>query len=155
MSFEGSLLGNTKITINNMSINDIFYYNIVKCSYTGCINRTRSINAKTTETFDLTLLRLNYKIDYDYDTLGSKYTNDTFISKFGSIRFEINGKTYNNRLDLVDVTPYYTKDYALLQVRDKLKKADKIFLDFNIRDKVYTYVIKDNTVNEEEKKEGE
>lgn len=154
LSFEGSLLGNTKITINEMSLNDTFYYNLVKCNRVGCEKRTKSVTAKTAEKFDLTLLRINYKIDFDYDALGKKYTNDLFISRFGTIRFEYNGKEYNNRLDLVDVTPYYTNDYAIIQVRDKLKKADKIYLDFNIRDKIYSYIIKDNTTNEEVK-EGE
>ena len=108
---------------------------------------------KTAENFDLTLMRLKYDIDFDEEVLGSKYDNDLFISKFGTIRFEVNGKEYNNRLELVDMTPYYTKDYSLIQVRDKLKKAEKIYLDFNIRDKVYTYVIKDEP--KEEEKEGE
>lgn len=154
MSFEGSILGNTKITINDINLNDIFYYNVVKCKSSGCVTTKKSVVAKTAEKFDLTLLRINYNIDFDYDVLGKKYSNDEFISKFGSIRFEVKGKEYNNRLELDDVTPYYTNDYALIQVRDKLKLADKIYLDFVIRDKVYTYVIKDNTIKEE-KKEGE
>ena len=154
MSFEGSLLGNTKIKINEVKLSDSFYYNLIKCNSSGCSNMTKTVTAKTADNFDLTLMRLNYSIDFDYDVLGKKYTNDLFISKFGTIRFEINGKEYNNRLDLVDVTPFYTKDYSIIQVRDKLKKADKIYLDFKIRDKIYTYVIKDNTTAEEEK-EGE
>ena len=150
LSFEGSVLGNTKITIQNATLNDVFYYNIIKCSETGCITRNRAINAVNASNFDLTLMRINYKIDFDYDTLGQKYTNDTFISRFGTMRFEVNGKEYNNRLELVDVTPYPTKDYSFIQVRDKLKKADKIYLDFTIRDKIYTYVILDKTVKEGE-----
>ena len=155
LSFEGSILGNTKLKINEAKLNDTFYYNTIKCSNLECFTRAKSVTAKTTEKFDLTLLRLNYSIDYDYETLGQKYTNEQFFAKIGSIRFEVNGKEYNNRLDLVDVTPYYTNDYAILQVRDKLKIADKIYLDFVVRDKIYTYVIKDNTVKKEEEKEGE
>ncbi len=154
LSFEDSILGNTKITIYDMSINDIYYYNIFKCYNKKCEKTTRSVIAKNAEKFDLTLLKILYKIDFDYDKLGKKYTNNEFISKFGSIRFEINGKEYNNRLQLDDMTPFYSKDYSIIQVRDKLKKADKIYLDFYIRDKVYTYVIRDNT-KKEEVKEGE
>ena len=40
-----------------------------------------------------------------------------------------------------------------VQIRDKLRKADKIYLDFNIRDKKYTYIIFDKT-KEESKEEG-
>ena len=153
LSFEGSILGNTKITIYDISLNDTFYYNINKCYNSKCEKTTRSVVAKTAEKFDLTLLKILYKIEYDYDALGKKYNNNEFISKFCNIRFEVNGKEYNNRLELEDATPYYSDDYSILQVRDKLKLADKIYLDFYLRDKVYTYVIKDDTVKDE-KKEG-
>ena len=153
LSFEESLFGKTKIVIDNISINDKFDYNVIKCNKSGCDTRKRTIYATTAEKFDLSLLRIKYKIDYDYDTLGKKYTNDLFISKFGSIRFEVNGKEYNNRLELVDKTPYYTGDYAFIQIRDRIKKADKIYLDFTIRDKKYTYVIYDKT-KESVKEEG-
>ena len=146
LSFEDSVLGNTKITISSMSLNDIYYYDIYKCYNKKCEKTTKSVNAKTAEKFDLTLLKILYKIEYDYDTLGSKYTNNEFISKFCNIRFEVNGKEYNNRIDLEDMTPYYSNDYSLIQVRDKLKKAEKIYLDFYIRDKIYTYIIKDNSI---------
>lgn len=143
MSFDGSLLGNTKIKIDDIKLNDTFYYNLVKCSNSICENRRKSITAATSENFDLTLMRIHYNIDFDYNALGSKYTNDTFISRFGTIRFIVNGKEYNNRITLRDVTPFKTDDYAFVEVRDKLKLAEKIYLDFTIRDKVYTYVIKD------------
>ena len=153
LSFEGSLLGNTTIKINSISINDKFDYNVVKCNTSGCINRKKSIMIPTTDNFDLTLLRINYDINYDYSTLGQRYYNNLFFTKFGSIRFEVNGKEYNNRLELIDYTPYYTGNYAFVQIRDKLRKADKIYLDFNIRDKKYTYIIFDKT-KEESKEEG-
>ena len=120
---------------------------MIKCSNSVCDTRRNTITATASENIDLTLMRIHYNIDYDYDTLGSRYTNDSFISKFGTIRFEINGKEYNNRVVLRDVTPFKTNDYSFIEVRDKLKRADKIYLDFTIRDKVYTYVIKDNLVN--------
>lgn len=149
MSFEGSLLGNTKLTINDIELNDTFIYKISKCNEANCTTKVNSVSASIAKNFDLTLMRLNYKVEFDYDKLGKKYTNDTFIQKFGTMRFEYKGKQYNNRLELIDVTPYPTADYAFVQVRDKLKKADKIYLDFVIRDKIYTYVVKDTTVKEE------
>ena len=150
MTFDESMLGKTSIIIEDIDLNDSFGYNIIKCNKDGCINRKRFVNATIAENFDLTLMRIKYKLEYDYDVLDKKYNNDTFITSFGSIRFEVNGKEYNNRLELSDVTPFYTGDYSIIQVRDKLKKADKIYLDFYIRDKKYTYIIKDN-IKEEDK----
>lgn len=149
MTFDESMLGKTSIIIEDIDLNDSFGYNIIKCNKDGCINRKRFVNATIAENFDLTLMRIKYKLEYDYDVLDKKYNNDTFITSFGSIRFEVNGKEYNNRLELSDVTPFYTGDYSIIQVRDKLKKADKIYLDFYIRDKKYTYIIKDNTKEED------
>ena len=158
LTFTGSLLGDTTIKINDIKLNDVFYYNVYKCSKGSCNDRTMSIVAKQNSQFDFTLMRINYDISFDYEQLGKNYTNADFISQYGSIRFEINGKEYNNRIELTDVTPYVTNKYVFVQVRDKLKYADKIYLDFTIRDKVYTYVLKDNTkdkdLNENETEES-
>ncbi len=143
LSLSGSILGNTKIKVDEVILNDYFLYNIRRCKKNACETVTKNITASKNESFDLTLMRMKLKINYDYDTLGRNYTNDKFIQEFGSIRFEINGKEYNNRLQLLDVTPFITNEYIFLQVRDKLKNADKIYLDLNIRDKVYTIIIKD------------
>lgn len=150
LSFEGSILGDTKITINSVNINDTINYDIFNCKNLKCLTTSKSVTAKTTENFDLSLMSLNYNISYDKNIFDNYYSNFLFFEKFGSIRFEINGKEYNNRIKLVDVTPYNTKGYSIIQVRDKLKIADKIYLDFNIRDKVYTYILKDNTKKDTE-----
>lgn len=145
LSFTDSLLGDTKIKINDIKLNDSFYYNVYKCSKGSCLDKSLSLVANQNSQFDLTLMRIDYDISFDYKKLGKNYSNSTFISQYGSIRFEINGKEYNNRIALTDVTPYVTNKYVFIQVRDKLKNADKIYLDFTIRNKVYTIVLKDNT----------
>lgn len=153
LDFSGSLLGNTKLKINETKMQDNFNYNIVKCSNGNCSTRVSVVSASQTSQFALTLMRLDLNIKYDYETLGKEYSNPKFITKFGSIRFEINGKEYHNRLELTDATPFVTNQYVFIQVRDKLKDADKIYLDFTIRDKVYTYVLKDKEEENEENKE--
>ena len=145
LSLSGSIYGDTKITISDMKIDDLFYYNIVKCVNSVCTNRLNTITASQNQSVSLTLMQLKMNLDYDYDTLGKNYNIYNFINKFGSIRFEINGKEYNNRLELIDVTPYDTNEYVYVQVREKLKQADKIYLDLTIRDKVYTIILKDDT----------
>lgn len=153
MNFSDTILGNTKLKINNIKLEDNFYYNIVKCANGECIKRINSINAKQNTQFDLTIMRLDLSLTFDKEKLGSTYYNSNFITQYGSIRFEINGKVYNNRIELMDVTPFTTNKYIFIQVRDKLKMADKIYLDFNIRDKSYTYIIKDKSKEEDNKVE--
>ena len=47
-----------------------------------------------------------------------------------------------------DVTPYPTENYAYLEVREKIVDAEEIYLDFTIRDKKYTYIIKEQKKEE-------
>lgn len=156
LSFEGSLFGNSQIKINDVRFGDSFYYNIISCNTGACKKNTDVINASRNSTVDLTLMRVNYDIMFDTDTLGSNYNNVEFISKYGKIRYEVNGKEYEYKLSLVDKTPFQMYNFSYLEVTDRLLKADKIYLDFVIRDKSYTYIIKDNTEtieNEEEESE--
>ncbi len=145
LSFKESLLGDTTIKIYDIKMNDTFFYNVTKCKNSVCDTRLNTITAKQATQFDLTLMRIHFDIKYDEETLSKYYNNSKFIEQHGSIRFEINGKEYNNRLALTDVTPITTKDYVFIELRDKVKDADKIYLDFTIRDKIFTYIIKDNT----------
>ena len=147
--FKDSVLGDTKIVINDIKFADTFFYDVVKCGSNGCTTKNNSLTAPTNTSVDMTLMRINYNITYDTETLGKKYNNKTFLTTYGSIRFEVNGKEYNNRVELVDMTPYYTGSYSFVQVREKVSMAEKIYLDFTIRDKLYTYIIKDKTETKE------
>ena len=144
ITFKGSVLGDTKLRINSIKLSDSFYYNTTKCQKGGCNTLIKAIKANTNSKFELTLMRIDYDIIYDYETLGKGYVNNDLISKYGSIRFTINGKEYNNRVELTNVTPFSTGKYVFIEVREKLKKAEKIYLDLTIRGKVYTIVIKDS-----------
>ncbi len=148
LSFNGSLLGDTTIKINDIKMNDTFFYNVTKCIGKTCDSKLNTITSRQTTQFDLTLMRINFNLKFDRDKLSEYYNNSKFIEQYGSIRFEIDGKEYNNRLSLVDVTPIKTNDYVFIEIRDKVKNADKIYMDFTIRDKVFTYILKDNKKEE-------
>ena len=147
--FSDSLFGNTKIVINGISISDRFTYNITRCKNDTCNEFVNFLKPSTNSDYEMTLMLINYDISYD-SLLGSGYSLNDFIARFGSIRFVINGKEYESKININDVTPYPMEDYAYLEVRAKLSQAEKIYLDFTIRDKRYTYVIKDNIKSEEE-----
>ncbi len=142
--FHNSLLGSTKIIINNMDLSDKYTYNVVRCKNNICNKSIKFLTPSTNNTYELTLMRLDYNIVYDSILLNNFSISD-FIAKFGSIRFVINGKEYESKINLNDVTPYETNSFAFLEVRERLNQAEEIYLDFTIRDKVYTYVIKENS----------
>jgi hypothetical protein len=92
-------------------------------------------------------MRLNYSIEFDYETLGKNYLVDDFLARFAQIRFVVDGiknnETMNHNLKIKDITPVYTNKYSFIEVKNVLKRADIIYLDFTIKDKVYTYILKD------------
>ena len=148
ITLEDSLLGNTKIRINEIKFNNSFYYTTVKCKKGKCSNIVKQLKAAPNTKFDMTLMRVDYDVEFDYDTLGKGYINNDIISKYGSIRFEIDGKEYNNRLKLTSVTPYGTGKYEFVEVRSKVRSADKVYLDLTIRDKIYTIILVDKSKTE-------
>ena len=145
--FTNSILGNTKITINEIDFSNKYLYNVIVCKQNGCSKNSKFVTPSTNYTYDLTLMKVKYELEYD-NRLGSGYSISDFIAKFGKIRFVIDDKEYEHKLELKDVTPHYTNKYAFIEVRSKIKNADKIYLDFIIRDKKYTYVIYDKTKEE-------
>ena len=147
MSFEGSMLGKTTIKINDFEMNDSFTYRINKCVETKCSTQSNFITASSNTGIALTVMRLNYEIKYDYNTLGKNYAVNDFLARFARIRYVIDGIKNNEALShniaIEDLTTIYTNKVSFIEVKNVLKRADIIYLDFVIKDKVYTYKIKD------------
>ena len=150
--FKDSLLGNTKFTVDDVSLSNDFLYNVIICKNKECEKSTKFLQAETGDTYQLTLMRLKYSLIFDKNVWGT-YDINNFIEKYGSIRFVIGDKEYDHKIRLKDVTPYESTNYVFLEVRDKLMTADSIYLDFVIRDKKYTYVLKEKEVVDEDVKE--
>lgn len=150
LTFTDSLLGNTKIVIDEMDLSNKYTYKLVNCKNNNCNQYVNVLTASTNRTYEMTLMRLNYSITYD-SLMGEGYSVSSFIEKFGSIRFVVNGREYDSKIKLFDVTPYPSDHYVFLEVREKLNMAEKIYLDFTVRDKKYTYVIKDEIKEENSK----
>lgn len=154
MSFKGSLLKDTKLTINSMELSNSYVYNIIRCKNKVCNKYVNYLKPSVNNTYDLTILKLNYSVKMD-ESLDKGYSLSSFMSRYGSIRFVINDKEYEHKLNLKDITPYPTDGYVFLEVRERLNKAEKIYLDFTIRDKKYTYILLDkgeSTPSEDENK---
>ena len=153
MSFKGSILGDTTITIKDFKLSDTFYYNITNCTEDLCRSAKADISASTKQNVSLTVMRLNYDLKFDTDTIGANYNVNDFIARFGRIRYVINGikdnQSMNHNLVLKDLTPLYTNKISFIEVKNILNRADIIYLDFRIRDKVYTYVLKDELKDSE------
>lgn len=147
--FKDSLLGNTTFKVEDVSLANDFSYNVIICKNKECDKRTKFLQAKIDKTYQLTLMRLKYSLNFDKSVWGS-YSIKNFIEKYGSIRFVIGEKEYEHKIRLKDVTPYENPNFIFLEVRDKLMVADSIYLDFTIRDKKYTYALREKEEVKEE-----
>ena len=148
ITFDGSILGKTTIKITKMDISDTFYYNITNCEESTCRRLKADVKASSKNNISLSVMRLNYTLKYDSTALGSNYNVSDFIARFGRIRYVISGvkdgEPMNHNLVLKDITPLYTNKISFIEVKNILSKAVIIYLDFTIRDKVYTYILKDD-----------
>lgn len=154
LSFDGSLLKDTKLTIKDYKFDTKFVYTLRKCINKKCSNTINVVTQSTTSKYDTVLLRIDYDLVYD-ESLGEDFNINKFISKYGNFRFVIDGKEYNHKMVPIDRTPYDNNNFAFIQVRERLMEAEEVYMDFTIRDKVYTYVLKNDNEKEEEKPKEE
>ena len=148
MTFSGSILGNTTIKITSAEIEDTFFYNITSCEGATCRRFKSDVKANSKDSVSMSVMRLNYSLNYDKEAVGSSYYVNDFIARFARIRYVISGvkdgQPMNHNIALKDITPLYTNKISFIEVKNVLNRADIIYLDFRIRDKIYTYILKDD-----------
>lgn len=142
IDFSGSILGKTKLNINNVKIEPNFIYKMEYCIENNCHIKYNTIIPNINSKYELSVMRIDFNLVYDKNFLGERYKNNKFFETHGNIRFIVNKKEYNHNIKLRDITPYSTNNYVFVEVRSNVLKAEKIYLDLIIRDKIYTYVIK-------------
>lgn len=147
LTFKGSLLGDSKLVINNVDFSNKYSYVVTRCNNVECEDFYNFLQPSINNQYGLTLMRIEYSMNYD-KRLGQGYSLSSFIADFGSIRIVANGTEIKK--EIKDITPYPTKGYTYVEVTERIHLAEKIYLDFTIRDKKYTYVLKDSTPVEKE-----
>ncbi len=152
VTFTDSLLSNASLTINSIELKDKYQYTYTSCIENKCSNYSKYIEPSLKSEYDLTIMRVNYNLDMSKN-VDRSFNISKFIEKFGTVRYVINGKEYLNRMGMTDVTPIILPNDTYLEITTRLKQAEKVYLDITIRDKVYTYIIKDTTKVEEKAEE--
>lgn len=142
LDFSGSILGNTSITINNIDIQDRFLYSYRQC-FQECNDFNDYIVPKVNTKYNITIMKLNLDIFLDKGIDNEKLENK-LISTTGHIRYVLGEEEYTQNFSIEDITPDIVHDYKYYEIKGEVKKADAIYLDFIILDKVYTYVLKEN-----------
>ena len=141
--FKDSPLKNTSIKINEFDINDTFELNYKYCINDNCYDSKEFVKPGTNTNHDMTILKINGELNIDSD-LNSKITNlSKFIKYFGKLRYVINGEEKVMNLTLKTIKTKHSEDNNYyIEILDEVKNAEEIYLDFSIRNYVYTYKIK-------------
>ena len=135
--FKDSYLGNTKLVIEDCKIASSFPYKVYQCNDNKCTDNNYLFNSPTTGNAT-TLVRLKYKLTYDNSVLDSRYFVKDFITRFSKLSFEYNGKTHNPAISY-SKEQLPSNDYLFLSTHDRIKEANNITLNFNIRGNSYKY----------------
>ena len=141
LSFKESILKNSNIVINSYEIEDRFTYSYQQC-IDDCYTFNDYIIPKYNTKYRMSVMKLDLNIKIDENIYNNKLKEE-LIPSLGHLRYVINGKEYNQKFVIYDITPSSVNDYKYFEVKSDIKKAEKIYLDFIILDKVYTYVLKE------------
>ena len=144
--FENSILGKTTIKFNDFNIDRQH-----KLDYNFCVNSQECydsyeyIKPNIFNVHDKTIMYLNGSINWDNELAIIPIVDVfEFMNMFATINYEINGQMRQNTLELKEVKPQKVKkttDYYI-EVARELEKADKIFINLNVRDMQYIYKLK-------------
>lgn len=143
--FKDSIFKDTKIKIDSYELNDSFKLDYNYCVGENCYNSVEYVNVSATDNYNKTLLKLVGTINYD-ETLPIIKSSSLFkfINKYAVIKYKIGEIVKTLLVELKEIQPRKTNvdNTYFIEVPNVLNSADSIFFEFNIRNKIYTYIIK-------------
>jgi len=141
--FSESNLESTTLIVNNYRIGDSYKYDYNFCYASNCFVSTGVVSVDYNVVgSSQTLLTLKYLLDLDETTpfFNSIDNNLHFFSYLSRVKYTINGETKYSKV--INKTPRELVGYVILQTTDNIKKADTVELQFVVRNKIYTLVLK-------------
>ncbi len=144
VSFSGSLLGETNLTINSYEVANKFKSEYEFCSKKDkCVTSYEYITPTATGNYFKTLLKLDGEFEVDENTnleIGDMFY---FVNEFASIYYQIDGVWHNHKINSQRIKPKMSiNDVTYIEVNKDVEKADSIYLLFNVRNYTYKYVLK-------------
>jgi hypothetical protein len=134
LKFTDSLLESTSLKITNFEIQEKYEYNycyLEDCSYTATI-----------DSFDNNILKLDISSKID-DSINLEKNWNTIINNYMEVYYIIDNQTYKSTI-CYSKTPSDIEDTIYIEVDKNIENASKIWLEFNIRDQIYKYTIKES-----------
>lgn len=145
IDFKGSILGDTKFTINEKDINSLFTLNYDFCvDDKNCYPSIEHLKPSIVNNYDKTLLKINGNIDWDLNAARSKTTNMfNFINLYGSFSYKIDGIEKKDSTILKNVKSLRVNEdnTYYLELIKEVENAEELVLTLKVRDYVYIYKI--------------
>lgn len=131
LDFSDSILSGSTYQITSYEIQNKFTYN-----YTYSIDGTEYTGKKYITSPNNTILYLELTSSFNIST-----TNFDFLNDYAKIKYIQNETEYTNKI-LNDKTPGNYEKGIYLEVDKNLENADKIWIEFHIRNMTYKYILK-------------
>lgn len=139
MTLEESILGNSSITINAFEMAPTFKINYNYCLNDACVDSYEYLNSNTGDAY---LLKLSGNVVLEENNIKIN-TLYKFISFFGKLKYEINGNTKVMNIAFKELKPKKTvTNDTYIEITEEVHRAERVYFEFNIRNKIYTYNIK-------------
>lgn len=145
ISFGESTLKNSTFMIENYTINDFYQNTYTFCALENmCYESVEYIIPTFTDNDAKAILKLEAEFVLDKDlTVEGIQSMSQFLNAFGSLQYQISGETKKmaNWKTIVPKSTNYPNTYYI-EVKKELKDAEKIWIEFIVRDKKYNYYLK-------------
>lgn len=145
ISFENTQIGDYRLTINSFDIQPSFKISYNYCYSGECIKSYEYIKPSIMSNYNKVLLKLegNLEINSAYRLTNVLDLYD-FIYRFGTLKYEIDGKTITHPVSFKRVISNKTKhpNTYYVEVLEEVSRASKISIVFKVRNQIYEYVLK-------------
>lgn len=146
IDFKDSPLNGITLKINSFDVKNEYKLSYNFCPTSGeCYQSYEYIKPDILSNYDKVLLKLNYNHKNENKYIDEKYNNAFYLARdYMKVKYTLNGKEKYNIIKLQTVNPNKLKlqNEIYLEVLGEISRADKISLEFNVKNIKYIYKLK-------------
>ncbi len=146
IDFEASILKDTQLTVNEVSISNKFKATYNFCaSQNNCYESTEYITPTATGSYAKALMKIRGNLDVS-GAINISGVSDFrgFFNMFATLEYEVNGSTKEVKINSQSVKPKTAKENNIyyIEIPREASNSSKLNLIFKIRQMTYNYTIK-------------
>lgn len=146
LNFKGSIFKETKLHLSSIEIQKEFRETYNFCVLeTECYSSAEFIHPNYNSNEEKAILKVIGTLEVDDNVVLTRiYNLYNFIYYFGTLKYEKNGQTITNKLTMGRIRPskFEPQNTYYIEVPADMIDATKIWMEFHVRNKDYSYQIK-------------